>query len=147
MTGTMKAARAGACAAAALLAACSIVGPDEREQLGLIQVLPAWPAEVTVPAAAVRGEPFTVTVVTQVGGCVNGGPTRVRTRGLTADVRPYDVHNGGRVCPADIGWAEHTATLTFDQPGTATINFHGRVYPGEVATIARTITITEDRER
>lgn len=127
-------------AAAALLAGCSVLGPDGREQPGIID--PSSPATVTVPAAAQRGEPFTVTVITHGGGCLSQGPTRVRIAGTTADVRPYDVHSGGNVCPADVQMYEHTATLRFDQPGTATVRVHGRRIPdGDMAVITRTVTI------
>ena len=132
---------AGSIAAVGLLAACSIMGLEERERLGFI-----WPPaqehpQVVVPQTAQAGEPFQVTVTTIGGGCLRMGPTRVRTRGLTAEVRPYDVHNGGRVCPTDVQPFEHTATLRFDQPGTATVSFHGRGSPDEVV-ITRTVTIT-----
>ena len=130
------------CAAAALLAACSTLTEPGGEQLGLIQVLPESPAQVTVPATAVRGEPFDVTVVTIGGGCLSKGPTRTRTQGMTAEVRPYDVHNGGPVCPADVQLYEHTATLRFDVPGTATVRILGAGKPGlELVTVTRTVTI------
>lgn len=129
-------------AAAALLAACSLVDPGGGERLGIIQMLPSAPAQVTVPGTAQRGEPFTVTVITHGGGCLRRGPTRVRRDGMTAVVRPYDVHDGGKVCPADVALYEHTATLRFDQPGTATVQFQGIGYPEEaVVTVTRTVTI------
>lgn len=129
-------------AAAAVLAACSVTGPEGGERPGIIQSLPVQPARVTVPATAARGEPFTVTVVTHGGGCVNQGPTRVRIRGATGEVRPYDVHNGSSVCTADVAEYEHTATLRFDQPGPATVRIIGTGYPGpETVTITRTVTI------
>jgi hypothetical protein len=127
-------------AAAAVLAGCSVLGPDGREQPGIID--PSSPGAVTVPATAQRGEPFTVTVITHGGGCLQQGPTRVRVRGSTAEVRPYDVHNGGRICPADVQLYEHTAALRFDEPGTATVRVHGRGMPdGGMAVITRTVTI------
>ena len=127
---------------AALLAACSVVGPEGGEQLGIIQILPVEPARVTVPETARRGEPFTVTVITHGGGCLSQGPTRVRRDGVTAEVRPYDVHTGGDACPADVQLYTHTATLRFDQPGPATVRVQGTGYPdGGVVTVARTVTI------
>ena len=132
----------GAGAAAALLAACSITEPDGGERPGIIQMLPSLPAQVTVPATAPRGEPFTVTVVTHGGGCLNQGPTRVRIRGATAEVRPIDVHNGSSVCPANVAQYEHRATIQFDQAGPATVRIIGTGYPGpETVTIERTVTI------
>ena len=131
------------CAGAALLAGtgCSVL-PDDREQLGLIQILPSEPARVTVPPTAARGEPFTVEVITHGGGCLSKGPTRVRIRGMEADVRPYDRHTGENVCPANVAQYTHTASLRFDQPGTATVRVHGRGEPGsELVTITRTVTI------
>lgn len=126
----------------AALAGCSLVGPDDRERLGIIQILPSQPARVTVPETAEIGEPFTVMVVTHGGGCLSPGPTRVQREGMAATVRPYDVHTGGDVCPADVRLYEHTATLRFDQPGTATVHFQGIGHPGgEVVTVTRTVTI------
>lgn len=126
----------------ALLAACGITDPEEGEQPGIIQMLPEVPAQVTVPAVARRGEPFTVTVVTHGGGCLSKGPTRVRTRGMTAEVRPMDVHTGTSECPPNVAQYGHTAILRFDQPGTATVEFKGTGYPGrEPITITRTVTI------
>lgn len=125
---------------AALLAGCSVLDPDGGERPGIID--PSSPGTVTVPAAAQRGEPFTVTVITHGGGCLSRGPTRVRMLGDTAEVRPYDVHNGGDVCPGDVQLYEHTATLRFDQPGTATVRVHGRGIPdGEMVVITRTVAI------
>lgn len=127
-------------AAAAVLAACSVLGPEGREQPGIID--PSSPQAVTVPATAQRGQPFTVTVITHGGGCLSQGPTRVRILGTTAEVRPYDVHSGGNVCPADVQLYEHTATLRFDEAGTATVRVHGRAIPdGDMAVITRTVTI------
>jgi hypothetical protein len=127
-------------AAAVLLAGCSITGSDDGEQLGSIQMLPEVPAQVTVPATAQRGEPFEVTVVTHAAGCASPGSTRVRTRGTTAEVRPYDSVSGTS-CPY-IGRYDHTATLRFDQPGPATVRIIGMGYPGpETVTIERTVTI------
>ncbi|MBW3573106.1 MAG: hypothetical protein KY467_18575 [Gemmatimonadetes bacterium] len=128
--------------AAALLAGCSVLGPDGGERLGVIQILPSSPAEVSVPQNAQRGEAFTVTVITHGGGCLSKGPTRVRTTGATAEVRPYDVHSGANVCPADIQLYQHTATLRFSDPGTATVHFVGIGHPGaEVVTVTRTVAI------
>jgi hypothetical protein len=126
--------------AAALLAGCSVLDPVGGEQPGIID--PSSPGTVTLPATAQRGEPFTVTVITHGGGCLSQGPTRVSIRGTTAEVRPYDVHSGGNVCPADVQLYEHTAALRFDQPGTATVRVHGRGMPdGEMVVITRTVTI------
>lgn len=132
----------GAGAGAALLAGCSLTDSDDGERLGIIQMLPEVPAQVTVPATAPRGEPFTVSVITHGGGCLSRGPTRVRTRGTTAEVRPYDIDDGGTVCPANVAQYEHTATLRFDQPGPATVRIIGTGYPGpETLTITRTVAI------
>lgn len=142
-TATMRAlALRGAGAALLATAGCSVMGADGGEQPGLIQILPSSPAQVSVPQSAPRGEPFTVEVVTHGGGCLSKGPTRVRTGGMSADVRPYDRDSGGDVCPADVALYRHTATLRFDQPGTATVRIHGRGEPGrEAVTITRTVTI------
>lgn len=136
----MRIHRFRALAAAALLAGCSVLGPDGGERPGIIE--PSSRGAVTVPATAQRGQPFTITVITHGGGCLSRGPTRVRVLGGTAEVRPFDVHSGGNVCPADVQLYEHTATLRFDEPGTATVRVHGRGIPdGDMAVITRTVTI------
>jgi hypothetical protein len=143
MTMTMQIQRfLGLAAAAAVLSGCSVTGPDGGEKPGIIETRPGSAEQVTVPATAPRGEPFTVTVITHGGGCLSQGPTRVRIHGTTAEVRPYDVDNGSDICTADVEMYEHTATLRFDQPGTATVRVHGRQLPGgDAVVVTRTVTI------
>ncbi|HEV3051724.1 MAG TPA: hypothetical protein VGX50_15570 [Longimicrobium sp.] len=134
---------AGSCAAAALLAACSTgTDPLGGEQLGFIQAPPDGAAKVTVPATAERGQPFEVKVITVGGGCVSEGPTRTLVQGMTAEVRPYDVNSGREVCTADVRLFEHTATLRFDTPGTATVRIVGAGEPGAgPVTVTRAVTV------
>jgi hypothetical protein len=129
--------------AALLLAGCSLVGSDGGEQLGIIQSLPDKPAQVTVPATARAGESFTVSVMTYGGGCTEQGPTRVHISGTTAEVRPYDRDTGRNDCPANSVSYEHTATLRFDEPGTARVHVYGIGYPERNnLLITRLVTIT-----
>lgn len=131
------------CAAAALLAACSTAtDPIGGEQPGFIQILEDGAAQVTVPATAQRGQPFDVTVTTVGGGCISEGPTRTRMQGMTVEVRPYDVHDGNVACTPNILLFEHTATLRFDTPGTATVRIRGAGNQGsEPVTVTRTVTV------
>lgn len=131
------------CAAAALLAACSTAtDPIKGEQLGFIQILDDGVAQVTVPATAQRGQPFEVKVTTVGGGCISEGPTRTLVQGMTAEVRPYDVHDGNLACTPNILLFEHTATLRFDTPGTATVRVLGAGEPGAgPITVTRTVTV------
>lgn len=131
------------CAAAVLLAACSTVTvPVGGEQPGFIHFLQDGAAQVTVPATAQRGQPFEVRVTTVGGGCVSRGPTRTRMQGMTAEVRPYDVHDGNVACTPNILLFEHTTTLRFDTPGTATVHIRGAGNPGpEPVTVIRTVTV------
>lgn len=133
-------------AAAALVlvgAGCPLDPPERVERLGIIQVLPEFPADVGVPEAAAVGEPFVVSVRTRGSGCLTAGSTRVRRDGMAADVRPYDLDVGERDCDTGVRFHQHVATLSFDQAGPAAVRFIGIGYPGgEIVTVTRTVTIT-----
>lgn len=103
------------------------------------------PVQVEVPARVTRGEPFTVSVVTQVGGCLEPGDTEVRVEGLRAEVTPYDKDftTPGIPCTTDIEFYTHTATLSFEEVGTAEIVFRGLE---EAATGTREISVTRTLE-
>lgn len=134
---------AGAAALVLAGSGCPLDPPEREERLGIIQIIPGFPAQVGVPDSAAVDEPFTVSVRTAAGRCIRAGPTQVRKNGMTADVRPYDLHVGGGDCTSDAPFHQHIATLRFDQAGAATIRFIGLGQPGEeLLTIDRTVTIT-----
>ena len=132
-----------AAAALVLVSSGCPLDPTEREErLGIIQILPAFPARVGTPQTAAAGEPFVVSVVTHGGGCLRAGPTRVHRDGMTVDVRPYDLYPGDDACTADAAFHTHVAILEFNRPGPATVRFTGVGHPGgDVVTVTRTVTI------
>ncbi len=101
-------------------------GPNERV-FGTVEFYDQ-PVKVVVPSSAQPGQPFAVTVVTYGGGCIEKGGTKVEVEGLRAEVRPYDYDitpvNG--VCTDELRIHEHTATLSFEEMGTAEVVFFGR---------------------
>ncbi|HEU0300121.1 MAG TPA: hypothetical protein VFR37_11715 [Longimicrobium sp.] len=140
----MRAFRSIAAAAALVLvgSGCPLAPGEREERLGIIQVLPGFPAQVGVPGSAAVGEPFVVSVLTHAGRCLRAGPTQVRRDGMTAEVRPYDLYLSGSDCTSDAAYHQHIATLWFDQPGTATVHFTGVGNPGgQILTVTRTVTI------
>jgi hypothetical protein len=114
---------------------------DSERALGYLE-FHGTPVEVTVPATAHAGEPFTVHVVTWGGGCTAKSDTDVSVSGRTADVRPYDVtvSDPAVVCPEILRSLPHDVTVRFDTPGTATVRVHGRRAPGS-ATVVLTRTV------
>ncbi|HEX8385670.1 MAG TPA: hypothetical protein VF576_05780 [Rubricoccaceae bacterium] len=82
---------------------------------------------IAAPDTVVAGRPFTVTVVTQGGGCDEKGDVLTSVERMTAEVRPFDVslYEPGGWCTAILKYFEHRATVTFAQPGTATIRAVG----------------------
>lgn len=125
------------------LTSCRAATGYERVQ-GTIAFYGA-PVQIKVPAQVTRGEPFTVSVLTQVGGCLEPGATEVRVEGLRADVTPYDKDftTAGIPCTADVEFYTHTATLSFEEAGTAEIVFRGLE---EAATGTREISVTRTLE-
>lgn len=120
-------------------------GAVEERRIGTIAHY-GDPVHVEVPASAARGESFVVKVRTYGGGCIAKGDTEVRSEGLSARVTPYDWEvvrlPANTACTADLRLYEHSATLRFDQPGTATVLVQGREKPsGHVLTIERKVVI------
>jgi carotenoid cleavage dioxygenase-like enzyme len=135
-----------ACLAAAALG-CSgspvDLDPNSERELGFLEYH-GTPVEITVPATAKAGVPFTVRVATWGGGCTAKGDTEVSVSGSTANVRPYDITATGRaaVCTDILRTLMHETTVRFDTPGTATVRVHGRVEPGSrTVVLTRTVTV------
>lgn len=109
--------------------ACGLLGPDEDERVGLLElyddVAPIW-----VPRSVERGERFAVNFYTLGGGCTSRGRTELSVDDLEASITPYDIDSGRGTCADIIGFLDHTIWLRFDLEGTATIRVHGRAEPG-----------------
>lgn len=116
---------------------------DSERALGYLEYH-GTSVEVTVPATARAGEPFTVRAVTWGGGCTSRGDTEVRVSGRTADVRPFDVTRVGQdtFCVDILRSLTHDTTVRFDTPGTATVRVHGRREPGShTVVVTRTVDV------
>lgn len=74
-----------------------------------------------------QGQLFTVSVTTYGGGCTEKGETKVEVEALRAEVRPYDYDTSplGHDCDDMLRIYEHTATLSFEEIGTAEVVFYG----------------------
>lgn len=114
----------------ALLALSSRCGPTEpvapERQPGTLEYY-GDSVRVHVPDTVTAGAAFEVRVTTYGGGCMQKGETDVYVRGRTAEIRPYDYEptDSGQTCPAILVLYNHTATVTFAEPGEATVRIHG----------------------
>lgn len=103
------------------------------------------PVQITVPNSVARGETFTVSVMTFVGGCLEPGKPETEANGPEATIRPYDIDTTKPEypCTADIASHPHTAELRFDMSGEAQIRFVGlREWPENPEGIEITQTRT-----
>lgn len=119
--------------------ACS----ESTTRIGVLQI-PGRDISISVPEIAERGETIQITLYTW-GSCATPARTEARVNGMNAIVTPYDTTRRGTYanpCPLGIGRLEHTATLTFNQVGTATVTIRGRRnVRGNVTEVVRTIDI------
>jgi hypothetical protein len=103
------------------------------------------PVDIPTPATASVGMPITVTFRSAGGGCTRTGPTTASVQGLVAVIEPFDSvvtklpPNWG--CPMILRALEHTATVRFAAPGTATIQVVGRRADDAALVIERTVVI------
>lgn len=126
-----------------LLACSSPSGPRERRVIGTIEFFDD-PVVISLPDTAAAGEPFTATVRTYGGGCTRKGDTEVDVDGLRANVIPFDIETVGDqvVCPAVLVRFQHSATITFEEPGTGDVIVQGRREPeNELFTVERTVVV------
>ena len=111
--------------AVALLAGCDSQSAGTETRFPGTLVQNALGVEtLAAPDMVVAGRPFTVAVVTAGGGCVRQGDVEV----AKVDVRPFDVFvdpGPGGACTRDLIYFEHTATVTFRTPRTATVRAIG----------------------
>lgn len=127
-------------------AACpGITGLTERWERQPAYLVDAQEARVVVPAQVNAGASFQVNITTYGGGCERQGETEVSvsqpTR--TADVSPYDETNvAAGVCTQQLKMFSHTATIRFEQPGTAVVRVHGRRLQDRApVTVTRTVEV------
>jgi hypothetical protein len=126
-----------------ILPACQLVtGGDTERRLGTIDFY-SDPVRVSVPDTVFAGVAFNVGVVTYGGGCVTRGDTEAWVNGMESQVTVYDnERSGGGVCTDELRMLEHTASLQFAQPGTATVRVRGWKEPErEEVTVTRTILV------
>lgn len=128
----------------ALLSGCSsIFGPDEERVVGIIPGLGAGEPEIEVPATALAGQEFTITVHTAwPDGCSRKGTADVRQEAASALITPYDVVTKGDLCAQQPQRFTHTATLVFDDPGTVEVTVRGRATRSAgVTAVRRTVVV------
>ena len=88
---------------------------------------------IEVPETVSVATPFTVSVVTDTGGCRRGGETGVEVAGNNATITPYDYSSeksqGGSddICTLDLILYEHVTEVTFDSPGASTVVVKSRI--------------------
>ena len=90
---------------------------------------------IELPDTVSAATPFTVSVITEVGGCLRGGEadeTEVEVNGNSAVITPYDYStsslDGGssHICTDDLRFAGHMAQVTFGAPGEGTVVVRSR---------------------
>ena len=125
-----------------LLVACdSILDPDEKSRVGII-VFHGDPVVIEVPDTVQAGVSFEVSVRTYGGGCHSEGGTTVQVSSLSADITPFDLHSGARVCTDILNMFTHEAALSLEEPGVALIRFHGMQMPEDsLVTVVREVLV------
>jgi hypothetical protein len=142
----MRILRLLACTSLLATAACpGIAGLTERWQRQPAYLVDDQEARVEVPARVNAGADFQVNVTTYGGGCERQGETEVSVSQGTrmADVTPYDETNvAAEVCTDILKMFSHTATVRFEQPGTAVVRVHGlRLQDKAPVTVTRTVEV------
>jgi hypothetical protein len=137
-------------AAAALLMACHDDGGVQPDTIVLpanivSTFLPGDTLAVVTPNTARVGVPFTVDIRSWGGGCTERDSTTVRVSARTAEVRPLvrePAPSREQACFTIIKQFTHTAAVTFEQAGTATVRVIGRRQDdGRAVTVTRTVTV------
>lgn len=129
-------------------AACGRLGPDRPRPVrepAYIRSLPEPPL-LDAPDTVAAGVPFTVSVRTYGGGCIDEGDTQVGIDGQTVEIRPFDVFPtdlpDNYACPSILRFYSHIASVRLDRAGVATLRAIGRVSPGDsTTTIERTLVV------
>ena len=123
-------------------AGCDLVDiDDERRQLGTISFYDD-PMVIHAPDTVLTGAPFTVSIRTYGNGCIRQGYTEVVTRALHADIRPYDIHSGARICTDNLVITNHQAAVRFDRGGQAEVVITGHQKPEDtILVVTRTVVV------
>jgi hypothetical protein len=142
----MRILRLLACTSLFAAAACpGITGLAERWERQPAYLIDHETARVGVPAQVNAGADFQVNVTTYGGGCERQGETEVSVSqpARTADVTPYDETNvAAEACTQELKMFSHTATVRFEQPGTAVVRVHGRRLQDRApVTVTRTVEV------
>lgn len=142
----MRISRLASCAALLIFGACSTPSDPSVQRLALLSVSESEP-EVSVPAQAFVGQPFTVVITTWSGGCIGEGDTDVRVNGQTAVITPFEKETSpeGGACIDVLLKSTREARVTFNAMGTGTIRVLGRAERGagsEIVTVTRAVPVT-----
>jgi hypothetical protein len=127
----------------ALAMGCSSITYPEERVIGVITGFNADDPHVAVPDTVAAGESFAVTVRTYGGGCTRKGETETEIDGLRATVTPYDIQTRADICTDILKQFTHTASLRFNETGTARVVVRGRGHTpdGALLTIERTVVV------
>lgn len=87
------------------------------------------------PAVAQAGADVEVTVYTYGDDCTWAKRTDVEVRGLNAVIRPFDESAVDSFCGDVVLRYPHTASIRFEQPGTATITVFGYAESDRFGTV------------
>lgn len=96
------------------------------------------------PSMVHTDEPFTVSITTWGGGCIELRSTDVELTADGATITPYDEYfepPAGGACLANLVPIVHDASLSFDAPGTKTVTVHGRDAQHDLADVTLSITV------
>lgn len=133
----------------AFLTGCNLIGsgPASRVEVrpGVI-VLDDGTSDVSLSAATIDvGETLTVTVSTfGSGSCIRPADADVDVRGLQATIAVMDsvfIPGPGEACTMDLAGHPRTVSVSFSEPGHATIRLVGRRLGGGDAVIEREVSV------
>lgn len=107
------------------LAACEFANPVEHRDVAIVAHMDfsdPWDPRPEIPETATAGVPLEIAFWTRGGGCVRRIDRTEVVRGReSAVVTPYDVLAVSPICTDDIRFLVHSASVVFDEPGTATV--------------------------
>src|SRR5437660_12822436 len=128
--------------APAALSCRSSAEPVSRQVVAVLDNGGTGIAPVVMPDTVNVGVPFLATVTTFGGACDHPDGSDVSTRGLLADVTPYDLLPPPEtICIALLRASPRSIALTFTAPGTGVVRLHGRSFGGGDVTLQRVVVI------
>ena len=120
----------------------SAAEPGSRRVVGIIDNGGTGITPLVVPDTVYVQVPFLATVTTFGGACDHPDGSDVSTRGLLADVTPYDLlPSPETICIALLRASPRSIALTFAAPGTAVVRLHGRSFGGGDVTLQRVVVV------